>query len=198
MKLSVASFFAERFNLNGDQANLEVLQRRASAYGHELAVVSSGQGDAIETADLVFIGHGSIAAWRSVEPEFEAYVRELGSNNLVLAIGSGAERVAAEQGTVIKRGSRESVFARHSIETPSGTLEVVGYLNSDTKSITTQWAGRTILSMLHGPVLAKNPEFADAILSEMLAARGGELGEKASELVRLDELSAAARRDASR
>jgi hypothetical protein len=50
--------------------------------------------------------------------------------------------------------------------------EILGYLNSSTSAPVIQKNGLSFGTQLHGPVLAKNPEFADSYLLEIAAARG--------------------------
>jgi CobQ-like glutamine amidotransferase family enzyme len=197
MRLKVATFFGSRLNLNGDQANLHVLQTRARSYGFELEVTNFEVPDGASGADLVFIGHGSIAAWQSIQEEFGA-LEGLLENHLVLAIGSGAERVAQALGIETTRGERVSKFVEHQLSLAGKTQKLVGYENSETRGIDTRFVGKRLLTLLHGPVLAKNPDLADFLLGEMLKPKGLELGPKPQSLFRLDQLAEAARSDALR
>jgi CobQ-like glutamine amidotransferase family enzyme len=197
MRLKVATFFGSRLNLNGDQANLQVLQTRARAYGFELEVNNFELPEGASGADLIFIGHGSIAAWQSIKEEFLALEGVL-ENHLVLAIGSGAERVAQALGTETTRGERVSKFVEHQISLAGKTQNVVGYENSETRGIDTRFVGKCLLTLLHGPVLAKNPDLADFLLGEMLKQKELEFEPKPQSLFRLDQLAEAARSDALR
>ena len=197
MKLTVASFFADRLNLNGDQANLLVLARRAAEYGHELEVVNATSTSQLVGVDLVFVGHGSLAAWRSISEELAKLNSALGES-LVLAIGSGAEHVAKESGLAAQSDVHESRFMTHKFLWHGEEFNLVGYVNSASRGIDTTAVQNRILSMLHGPLLAKNPALADAILAMMLRKHGINLGEKSEALKLIDELAQKASQDASR
>lgn len=197
MRLKVATFFGSRLNLNGDQANLQILQTRACAYGFELEVNNFEVPEGATGADLIFIGHGSIAALQSIQEEFRA-LDGLLENHLVMAVGSGAERVAQALGIETTRGERVSKFVEHKLTLAGETQKVIGYENSETRGIDTRFVGKCLLTLLHGPVLAKNPDLADFLLGEMLKPKGLELGPKPQSLFRLDQLAEAARSDALR
>ena len=69
---------------------------------------------------------------------------------------------------------------------------VVGYLNSDSSNKESQWHKNTLLTLLHGPVLAKNPALADELIHRM----GIEVNSDSKEFSKIDELAEASRRTA--
>lgn len=198
MKLKLGTYYADRLNLNGDQANVSVLAKRAAAYGLAVEVSGVFSESDLDGVDLLVIGHGSIAAWASIQgaEDFLAAVAKTGI--LCLAIGSGAERFAAANNLSVVSGERSSRFEEHRLQIGDRDFELVGYANTATTDLKTKWFGQAIISTLHGPLLAKNPELADWLLEEVAKRQGVELPTKPETLVELDALASAARRDALR
>lgn len=160
-KLTFASIFPEDLNLNGDQANLLVLAERLSWQGIQVEILPVTT-EKIPDADLIFVGHGSFASWRSISDECpelrKNIVKLIEADEKVLAISSGAIWLADGLGISYQGTEHRSEFL--SVD------GIVGYLNSavDLKAIVKH--RKSILNMLHGPVLAKNPAFADQICIE--------------------------------
>jgi CobQ-like glutamine amidotransferase family enzyme len=198
VKLKLGSYYADRLNLNGDQANIPVLAKRAAAYGLAAEVSDVFSKADLDGVDLLVIGHGSIAAWASIQgaEDFLAAVAKTGI--LCLAIGSGAERFAAANNLSVVSGERSSRFEEHHLQFGERDFELVGYANTTTTDLKSKWFGNAILTTLHGPLLAKNPEFADWLLEEVAKRQGAGLPAKPETLVELDALASAARRDALR
>lgn len=196
MKLVIGSLYADRLNLNGDQGNIRVLQRRAAASAIEVEVVEVRTKQDLNGVDLFFVGHGSIAAWRSIPEAAEVFQAARAYGLLTLAVAFGAERVADAQGLSVKHGERVSKFETHRLKLGATAIDLVGYVNSsaDLKSVVFE---NCVLTTLHGPVLAKNPALADWLLEEAVSRSGGVLQEPTG-LVQLDDLAAAARRDSLR
>lgn len=198
MIVKLGRYFADRLNLNGDQANVSVLATRAAAYGLEVEVSDISSDADLAGLDLVFIGHGSIAAWASIQGAEEFLAAVAKTEILCLAIGSGAERFAAANNLMVATGERNSRFEEHRLDIGDRDFELVGYANTTTADLGTKWTGHAILSTLHGPLLAKNPDLADWLLEEFVKRRGAELPKKPATLLELDWLATAARRDALR
>ena len=74
MILKLVSLYADHLNLNGDQANLTVMQKRHEWRGGVVVhhVVEKGQ-DIPADADFLFLGHGSMAAWNDIDQETLRY-----------------------------------------------------------------------------------------------------------------------------
>lgn len=165
--ITIFAPFADRLNLNGDQGNVLVLTKFFEAAKVDCQVVSNFQQLNGKRPDFVFLGHGSDAAMRSIDAELVAQRHALvdfQSTVPGLVVGSSVVWLV-EQGLsaqVKKPGAQESRFEVAKIE----NLRVLGYRNTDSGLDSLAQTGKWIESMLHGPVLAKNP----ALLS-MVAAR---------------------------
>ena len=180
MILNFVTLFPGHLNLNGDQANLDVLSKRLSWFGHEAQITSVDKGHTPSTnADLIFIGHGSIAAWKDIEPHLEAQLiwikEQLRSGALLFAVASGYERAISMD---LFQGSLNETARISKFEIVESRLgEVLGYLNAATDAPVFQVQDGNIGTQLHGPLMAKNPRLADQLLSEMLKRHGSELNE---------------------
>lgn len=180
--LKFATLFPEELNLNGDQANLIILAKRLS--WQQVSVdIHPINNSRILDADLVFVGHGSVAAWNAIEtkePELFSILAELvngGAN--VFAVASGAVRLAKALGIEVNEAEHRSEFVSYE--------QVIGYLNSSSSFEPVVRVKNSILTLLHGPVLAKNPVFADQICIEagwITKAPEGDLKKEIDELAR--------------
>jgi CobQ-like glutamine amidotransferase family enzyme len=174
MTVRMVSLFPEHLNLNGDQANLLVASKRLEWFGYESQVIAVGMGEDIpEDAHLIFLGHGSLAAWNYLSVDLERLVPQIRNG---IAQGSGFMAIASGYEKAIRLGffggdlsakKRVSKFEVVNL----GNLEVLGYLNSTTKAPVIQKDGLSLGSQLHGPLFAKNPELVDSYLAEILAAK---------------------------
>lgn len=200
MKIRLGAFHHERLDLNGDLGNLLVLSHRLNAYGFDCEVVElTGQNFERELGvglDFAFLGHGSKAAWLAIKNEdvdFESAVLATIDRGVdMLAVASGFEMLVEFGALVIAAQliERRSEFVSYEWN----NFELLGYLNAD-KNLPAFYAYKNIYAtMLHGPVLAKNPELADFMIEGILKKRGASIhkGER-SVLVKIDELSEAAR-----
>jgi CobQ-like glutamine amidotransferase family enzyme len=169
--IRLLSLYPDRLNLNGDQANLLVLRRRLEARGIPYEVLSFQIGDPVEkiaTAGFVLIGHGSMAAWASLRTELlrinETLRHHFEGGCAMLAIGTGAEFLysAGWFESDLQNRARQSKFVVEEFE----GQRVLGYLNSATDMPPIQRRNNLILTALHGPVLAKNPQLADRLLAQ--------------------------------
>jgi CobQ-like glutamine amidotransferase family enzyme len=174
--ISLYTLFPDRLNLNGDQANILVLQKRLEWAGIASEVVDLTTVKQLEKLSVDFtddpngkfllVGHGSIAAMRSFASMHEAVrsaVLELSKAGLPgLAVGSGYELVIPD----FSRGQRLSDYA--DIAAADGLPRIHGYLNTDTDLPAVRAIGDSfICTMVHGPVLARTPELADLFLGRM-------------------------------
>lgn len=174
--IRLLELYPEHLNLNGDRGNLLVLQRRlewaqipVQTFAHR-----AGQPLPATQPDFVLLGHGSPAAWRQIYSDLARIVPQLEQwmhqGTQLLAVSSGLAALHGLSKNLpmsIERRERISKFV--SIDTDGST--VVGYLNSDLELEPYTQQGNLIGTLLHGPMLAKNVEIADAIIERMLLAK---------------------------
>jgi CobQ-like glutamine amidotransferase family enzyme len=186
--IKLAAISPTHLNLNGDLGNLVVLKKRLELRGvHSEIVFLSGDED-LSKFDFVLVGHGSKSAWAellSLRPsllkQLESFSREGGA---LLAVASAADLLQPLlTGDEVLSGDWVSEFV--------DVAGVVGYLNTTSKAPVIQWTRNTLLTQLHGPVLAKNPSLADEIIE-----RNGWIGESSAspEIAELDELAKQSRK----
>ena len=175
--IRLGALFPNHLNLNGDLGNVAVIQAQLAWRGIASEIVdieSLAQLD--QPIDFIFAGHGSIAAWADIESELEAMFPVI--NSLIrsglpaLAISTGYEAFAKgklvdglELTQLPERLSNFTVFE-------DGANEILGYLNTDVNLPTIFRQANFIGCMLHGPVLAKNPELLNEVLSAICFRTG--------------------------
>ena len=170
----LGTIFGDRLNLNGDQANLTVLQKRMAWAGIESRVIqiSSKQELLDSGADYILLGHGSKAAWVSCETSWPTLASDFVAATQTtpgLAVGSGAKRVAEARGDELATlDAPISLFAVDRLE----ERELLGYKFSEVSPCDSMMVGKALATWLHGPLLAKNPELADQIIREILDSKG--------------------------
>jgi CobQ-like glutamine amidotransferase family enzyme len=185
----LGTLFPEDLNLNGDQANLLVLRKRLELRGVE-CLIQTAKPDQLDGYGLLFLGHGSKGAWA----ELSASQPELISNFLnanaavKFVAGNGVEKVLEVSGNLVRQSSWSSEFVSQD--------GVVGYLNDDLAGPVFTYEstpkGITVLSRLHGPILAKNPTIADKIIFDA----GWAQESSSAELDKLDQLAELSRKTA--
>ena len=163
--IRLAALYPNHLNLNGDLANLLVLQKRLEWYGLEADVVYVEKPTDLTKFDVVLLGHGSRDAWSQLEdidPELIPSVALLVSaGKKVMAVSSGYELlIEAIDGLVVKHSERVSEFRSHE--------EIVGYVNSEAELEPIRWINDSLFTLLHGPVFAKNPDLADRFLGSLI------------------------------
>jgi CobQ-like glutamine amidotransferase family enzyme len=177
MSIKLVSLFPKHLDLNGDQANLLVLAKRLQWRGVAADIVAVDKGQSIPNdAALIFLGHGSMAAWADIEFDLNRLlgdIRQLVADGAAfMAVATGHERAInlGLLGGPVNPSSRISRFEIAEFE----DQEILGYLNSATDAPTIQKRGLLLGTQLHGPVFAKNPTFADSYLAEIAKSRGVE------------------------
>ena len=187
--LKLAALYPDHLNLNGDMANLLVMQKRLKWQGKPAEMVPLTSSSNLADYDFVLVGHGSTAAWadiKSIDPVFFInVVRYINSGKPALIIASAFDRLAeAVLGRKHSTGSHRSEF----VKTADG---IVGYLNTDSNEQVILWHKKTVFTLLHGPVLVKNPELADQLI-----LKSGFVKEIAQteQSVKTDELAKASRK----
>ena len=188
--LRFAALYPKHLDLNGDHGNLLVLQKRLLWRGVEAVIVPVFKPQVLADFDFVLLGHGSKDAWAEVlrlDPDLLLRVGELVRDGKpVMAISSGYEYLIEElEGNVVEHGVHVSEFRN--------VDEIVGYLNTDAVLSEIRTIRQTVLTLFHGPVLAKNPDLADKIIVD---ARWCEVLISNSQLSSVNELAKASRRTA--
>ncbi len=162
-------FFPDHLNLNGDFGNIEVIARQFEWRGMTCEVVRvEDERHLADGLDFLLVGHGSSAAWDSIRDRLnslEGVLRKLvESGTPGLCVSTGFEelvRLAVVADLECKSNpERVSKF----VVQADGNQEVLGYLNTDVDLPPLHREGQFVCTMLHGPVLAKNP----ALLLELL------------------------------
>jgi len=175
MTFKIYTFFPDHLDLNGDQANLVVATKRLEWLGFQVQVQSIGKKQSLpKDADFIFIGHGSIAAWADIAQDMKnsiAWIKSaVDAGAGLMAVASGHEW-AINNGLMPGQTSPVERVSKFEIAQVDG-LEILGYLNSATNAPVIQKNGVVLGTQLHGPLLAKNPEFADSYLLAIAESRG--------------------------
>jgi len=161
--IRLAALYPEHLNLNGDHGNLLVLQKRLKWRGVESEVVAVTKRENLDKFDLLVLGHGSTDAWAEltkIDRDLVSRVVEfVNSGKPVIAVSSGYEFLTEEMNSSkVKHIERVSEFQE---------LDgVVGYVNSEADLPAVTWVNNSLLTLFHGPVLAKNPQLADRIIEK--------------------------------
>lgn len=145
-----------RLNLDGDQGNLLALKKYLEAAAFEVEVHNVKTTDEALACHFLLLGHGSMAAMASIDGLLNCFDWQLVTARVPgLAVGSAVEWLATQAsiGAKLNRIDRISEFRVGSL----GSIQALGYRNSDTSLPDFQLADQFILTTLHGPVLAKNP-----------------------------------------
>lgn len=160
-----------RLNLNGDQGNLLALRRYLAAAGFAVEFRSVASTEAALDCHFLMFGHGSAAAMASLDETLAAIDWKAVSAGVPgLVVGSAFEWLASNQhvNEGISRTERDSEFQVADL----GPLRVLGYRNTDSGLPNLAMNGNLICTMLHGPVLAKNPKLLDRAARAAVAAAG--------------------------
>ncbi len=170
--INLFTLFPNQLNLDGDQGNLLALKKYLIAAGFNVTVQKMSLDVQPEQIHFVLFGHGSIAAMESIDGS----LGELDWTGLLaapgLAVGSAFEYLSRKSiaSQSIKLGERQSSFEVEAF----GNLTVLGYRNTDSGLPNLAMNGQWICTMLHGPVLAKNPTLLDRAARAAVKAAGME------------------------
>jgi len=149
-------------NLNGDLGNLLVLKKRLEWRNVESSIEHLNGSEYLDDFDFILVGHGSNAAWKQLLDSRSGLLDKLlayvEADGALLAVASAADKLQSMlTGAEVTFGDRVSEFLN--------VDGVVGYKNSGSEGESLYWHKNALLTQLHGPVLAKNPELADQIIS---------------------------------
>jgi CobQ-like glutamine amidotransferase family enzyme len=162
--IKLATFMPEYFNNNGDQGNIEVLVKQLGWRGIQHSVTSTD----LKEADFLLVGDGSRAVMREFESDLSAMTdlvsERLSGGKATLLVGSSHEYFCSKLPGLpnLRTLSRVSEFR----EVTSGTQKAFGYRNTD-KDVDLFIDRAFISTALYGPVLAKNQNLLDLVLSSM-------------------------------
>ncbi len=169
--------YPEHLNLNGDLANVLVLRRQFEMRGYEVEVQAIRKGDPLpESFDFFLLGHGSAAAWQDISDDLTRVLPILknATDRLVsgMVVASGFENSAKILfGLESSTKSRRSEFAIAEV----GGHEVLGYVNSESDLPLAIWSKNILGTLLHGPVLAKNPQLISDFIANICSRRGEQI-----------------------
>ena len=186
--LKLTALYPRHLNLNGDHGNLLVLQKRLKWLGTAAEVVPVTNSTNLANFDFVLVGHGSKAAWDEIlrlDTDFVGnLVSYIESGKPALVVASAYDLISEKLlGKEILQVEHRSLFVKAS----DG---VVGYVNSSSNANELTWHKNSLLTLLHGPLLAKNPKVADELIHRM----GIEVNGEAKQFALIEELAAASRR----
>lgn len=162
--MKLATFMPEYFNNNGDQGNIEVLAKQLEWRGLEHSVTSRNFVD----SDFLLVGDGSRAVMREFESELAGITgllqERLSSGKATLLVGSCHEFFCSRIPGLpkLKTLSRISEFR----EVTVGAQTAFGYRNTD-KDVDLFIEKAFISTTLFGPLLAKNQNLLELVLSAM-------------------------------
>ncbi len=188
--LRLGAISPTHLNLNGDLGNLLVLKKRLEWRNVESSIELLNGSEDFNDFDFILVGHGSNAAWKQLLDSrsdlLDKLVAYVESDGALLAVASAADRLQPLlTGVEVTFGDRVSEFL--------DVDGVVGYKNSGIEGENLSWYKNALLTQLHGPVLAKNPDLADEIISSNGWA---DINLRSQELDAVDELAAQSRKTA--
>jgi CobQ-like glutamine amidotransferase family enzyme len=184
--IRLAALYPNHLNLNGDLANLLVLQRRLEWFGLTSEVIGIEKPTDLSDFDVVLLGHGSRDAWAQLQ-EIDSglasnLVKLVKQGTRVIAVASGYELlVETLDGNVVKHSERVSEF--------KSVDGIVGYVNSDAELEPIRWVENSLFTLFHGPVFAKNPDLADKFLGSLIENAERVHPESISKVAELAEVS---------
>lgn len=180
--IQLGALFPDHLNLNGDLGNLLVLQKQFEWRGLQAHITPVTTAEGLRRDyDLLFIGHGSDAAWEDIHrimPELTQILKSLiEADRPIMAVSTGFEKAVAtgvfSNLPVEPRADRVSKFE----VLEDGGSQVLGYLNTDSDLPGIYRSGNFLGTMLHGPVLSRNPEMLRLLLTSLAGAAGMALPE---------------------
>lgn len=176
--IKIYRLFPEELNLNGDAANALILAKRLAWYKKVATVVDITKEEELQLASkeilkatdrsVVVAGHGSMAAIKSLaglSKSLRSFFKMIDENG-VCAILVGSSTSWSHQASPAAK-ERVSEFVTVEFSRPGWPQFALGYVNSDLSIPALQVSNNVVSTLLHGPFLAKNPRWADAIISRL-------------------------------
>jgi len=166
--IKLATFMPTYFNNNGDQGNIEVLSKQLEWRGVQCSVTSSDLAE----SDFLLIGDGSRAVMREFDTGLSAMTdlvaERLSTGKATLLVGSAHEFFCARLPKLpdLKKSPRVSEHR----EVESDNLKVFGYRNNEI-DVDFYIQEAFISTSLFGPILAKNENLLNIVLTSMGATK---------------------------
>lgn len=169
--INILVLYPDHLNLNGDAANADILARRMNWYGIDNTVSFHRPGDDLPRLqpDFVLLGHGSLAAWKSLEQDWQRFYPLLrdwvAAGVFGLAVNSGQELLHRNGSKVFEGDLRErdrvSEFVVAEVDWLGEGARLLGYQNSVFDAPLVERVNNFVGTQLHGTVLSKNATLAD-------------------------------------
>ena len=172
----IYTLMPDRLNLNGEQGNVLVLKRRIEWLGFRVEVVSVDSvaklselitsGDLAKGGSFVFIGQGSLETFGLFEKQKDSvtnlYSQLQQAEIPTLVVGTLFELLASAP----KLPEFRSEFVLEKFV--GADFDILGYAGTAYQVEAIKLTGSSFIeSVLHGPILAKNPKLADWFLSKI-------------------------------
>jgi len=187
LTLRLGHLYPSLMNVYGDRGNITCLQRRCRLRGIDLQVTSLDLGEGLEPEafDLLFIGGAQDREQRVVAADLTqakgAALREAVEDGAVFLGVCGGYQLAGRfyRGAAGEELAGAGVFDLYTLHPGAGAKRLIGNLMAE-------WEDYTLVgfegaryrnafgSYLHGPLLPKNPAFADRLISLALERRYGD------------------------
>ena len=180
--ITLVNVFPKHLNINGDAANVKVMQKRLEWLGVAASTIEVTDAESLARAiervtaepatTFICSGHGSLAAMRDLETHRESLfglfklAKESGVCGIV--VGSSIEWL---EGTKAPTSERVSEFVTVDFKQDGWPTKAFGYVNSESSRSPIALEGHLITTLFNGPFLAKNPEWADKICDLLGATR---------------------------
>jgi CobQ-like glutamine amidotransferase family enzyme len=166
--IKLATFMPTYFNNNGDQGNIEVLSKQLEWRGVQCSVTSSDLAE----SDFLLVGDGSRAVMRKFDTELSAITdliaRRLSTGRATLLVGSAHEFFCARLPELPELKKSPRVSEHREVE--SDNLKVFGYRNNEI-DVDFYIQEAFISTSLFGPILAKNENLLNIVLTSMGATK---------------------------
>ena len=208
MKITIGHLYPDLLNLYGDRGNIQCLMKRCQWRGIEAETIPFELEDEIDFSklDIVLLGGGSdreqmlvCEKLKEIQKDFKAYVENYG---VVIAICGGYQLLGnyykTEQGTMkglelvdlYTEQGEGRLIDNIVLQSDLFDMPIVGFENhggrtyiKDNKPLGKVLYENVIGTYLHGPLLPKNPQLADWLISHALEQKYG----KKIELAPLDD-----------
>ena len=187
MKITIGHLYPDLLNLYGDRGNIQCLMKRCLWRGIEAETIAYELDDRIDFSklDIVLLGGGSdreqmlvCEKLKEIQKDFKAYVED---NGVVIAICGGYQLLGNYYKT--DQGMIEGLKLVD-MSTEQGKGRLIGNIVMQSDLFEEGVVYKNVIgTYLHGPLLPKNPQLADLLISRALEKKYG----KKIELEKLDD-----------